>query len=644
MNQETPKQVDTDGVASSSDQSVSATAPETPLTPSVTVSVARTVESKHWVSAAIILAFAVVIGFGIYFYTELYPSRGDSYQTDESFVSDDPADWNLPPKTEPENDPERWNDVIEPDKPFIETADYSSLYKNVAKQPGVVWFQYPMYLPDVQYAQVNSDNVYGAVEFRFYQIGTFYGEPIIFADFQQAGMGVAYDHAVYYGSPDTVVRRLAKHTSEDYPRFVTEDSQVLVDETLTFSALDFQPVREGGLEPSNMQYHNVGNIQSLYANSSFNPDYRSYLSSDDEVNNQRRYDLVEDTPFGPLYRYRYIDDENQTMMVKYVIRSVGGLLVPYDYRPLPYLTDDRVLQITWKDGTTASSVYRMDGLSSCGGGGPELAYERVAAVDMTEAGVTSNGTPVFTVTNPNHHLIERVFEITQGKVYTYDKVTRNTTERVITRDEFIAARGVIIIENDFGEQMIFTHGDYGPQAECGKPVIYLYPTATTTVSVKVDALITKSDPLYNDGWTVTAYPDGRLVHKGSPYESLFWDGYGNGAYPVLDKGFVVETDRALALMGDHLLQMGFNEKEISDFKLFWKDYLPTTPYTQFSWIGTADMNTLAPLSITPRPDTILRAFVDFKGLEEPIAITPQKIYKIERNGFTATEWGGIIRK
>ena len=47
-----------------------------------------------------------------------------------------------------------------------------------------------------------------------------------------------------------------------------------------------------------------------------------------------------------------------------------------------------------------------------------------------------------------------------------------------------------------------------------------------------------------------------------------------------------------------------------------------------------------PLEITPKPDTIIRIVMEFKGLEEPIQIKEQKLITPQRTGFTVVEWGG----
>ena len=48
-----------------------------------------------------------------------------------------------------------------------------------------------------------------------------------------------------------------------------------------------------------------------------------------------------------------------------------------------------------------------------------------------------------------------------------------------------------------------------------KPVIYLYPEQETTVSVSLDyaGTLTATYPAYENGWTVTAEPDGTLYDE-----------------------------------------------------------------------------------------------------------------------------------
>jgi|LSQX01.1.fsa_nt_gb hypothetical protein len=53
------------------------------------------------------------------------------------------------------------------------------------------------------------------------------------------------------------------------------------------------------------------------------------------------------------------------------------------------------------------------------------------------------------------------------------------------------------------------------EPKTAKPVIYLYPEEKTDVSVKLDynGELFVTYPNYNNGWNVTAYPDGTIINK-----------------------------------------------------------------------------------------------------------------------------------
>ena len=66
------------------------------------------------------------------------------------------------------------------------------------------------------------------------------------------------------------------------------------------------------------------------------------------------------------------------------------------------------------------------------------------------------------------------------------------------------------------------------EQEDAKPVIYLYPTEPTVVLVELryNGVLDFAYPEYNNGWEVTAYPDGTLVNHfdNREYSYLFWEG------------------------------------------------------------------------------------------------------------------------
>jgi hypothetical protein len=67
--------------------------------------------------------------------------------------------------------------------------------------------------------------------------------------------------------------------------------------------------------------------------------------------------------------------------------------------------------------------------------------------------------------------------------------------------------------------------------------------------------------------------------------------------------------------------------------------MKSNPYNiiHFAWEQYTD---IAPLTITPQPDSVLRVFMVFKPSDKKVEIKPQIFPQFERKGFTVVEWGG----
>lgn len=186
-----------------------------------------------------------------------------------------------------------------------------------------------------------------------------------------------------------------------------------------------------------------------------------------------------------------------------------------------------------------------------------------------------------------------------------------------------------------------------PQAECGKPVIYLYPEKKTEVSVKLPRSInvTVSDPQYPvNGWNVSASPDGILVSNGDErvYDSLYWEGTGV-TYQAPKTGFVVKGSEISTFLSSTLPKYGLNSKETKDFMDFWVPKMEHVSYARISFL-TDTWSNAVPLNVTPRPQTNIRIFMDWKPLSAPISLKAPTIITPARDGFTLVEWGGLLYK
>ncbi|MDR2063743.1 MAG: hypothetical protein LBQ02_03055 [Candidatus Nomurabacteria bacterium] len=213
-------------------------------------------------------------------------------------------------------------------------------------------------------------------------------------------------------------------------------------------------------------------------------------------------------------------------------------------------------------------------------------------------------------------------------------------------DEYKEALTHVVYQDGLGDWVLLQNGQYGAYGECGKPVVYLYPETPTVVDVKVGAKVRISEPFYDalTGWDdVWAEPNGALTYQGQKYDSLYWEGLGLGEYPSVDGvGTVVAQADLFSTVRTQLRQQGLNAKETVDFMMFWADKLPTTPFVKLTWLSTEQMNQLAPLTVSPRPQTMIRVFLDAQGLQQPMVLQPQEFTAPERDGFTLVEWGGLL--
>lgn len=174
-----------------------------------------------------------------------------------------------------------------------------------------------------------------------------------------------------------------------------------------------------------------------------------------------------------------------------------------------------------------------------------------------------------------------------------------------------------------------------------KPVIYLYPEEETTVSVKLDydGELTCTYPAYQDGWSVTASPDGTLTDSaGQTYSYLFWEGVDNAEYDFT-QGFCVAGSNTAPFLEDALRQLGLAREEANEFIVYWLPKLEGNAYNLIAFQSDAYTES-AQLTIDPAPDTLIRVFMAWKPVEHAVELPPQTLTAPEREGFTVVEWGG----
>jgi hypothetical protein len=350
--------------------------------------------------------------------------------------------------------------------------------------------------------------------------------------------------------------------------------------------------------------------------------------------------IISTTPYGDFYKKLTADDYN-LYFAQYVLKLPDSTAMYYDM-PYNFVADDNSLIATFNNENKEFKTKRISTtiFKNCSMLGTVISTDNLAD-RLSVIGETTSSGALYAPKNVDDELFKAVYAVYKiGR----DGATDYAGNKVLSYEEFVAKKPVVVWRDLLGDYHVFYDSDYGALAECGKPVIYLYPENKSEVKVKVGAKVRISEPNYGDGWKVTANPDGKIINSdGLAYENLYWEGKGYGYYPVITKGRVVKQVNIETELLSDLAALGLNKKETVDFMEFWLPKMPKTPYIRLTWLDTAEMNALAPLTISPRPDTVKRVFLDFSGqTTEATDLALQQLKGFARNGFTVVEWGGLL--
>lgn len=315
-------------------------------------------------------------------------------------------------------------------------------------------------------------------------------------------------------------------------------------------------------------------------------------------------------------------------------KAPDSSLIFYEHKLELLPENNKVPNVTWTGNVKNTAAYVYTDRTGCGSTNYASVARNVKMSDLVQTGTTNKGEPVYEFKDSNHSILKAQYD-TEYFVY---EGTKKPYE------EFIKGHPIFFWKDAFNRLIKFEAAEFQSPAECGKPVIYLYPRSTTKVDVKIEPVggFTYTEPAYDNGWTVVAKPNGELteVKSGKTYPYLFWEGHG-GLYQIPDKGFVVKQSELSSFLSEKLTKAGLNAQEIKDFKEYWLPYMDESPYYFVTFQGKQSMDRIAPLTITPKPDTVIRILMDFKPLQAPIEVEGYDIKTPERKGFTVVEWGGV---
>lgn len=181
---------------------------------------------------------------------------------------------------------------------------------------------------------------------------------------------------------------------------------------------------------------------------------------------------------------------------------------------------------------------------------------------------------------------------------------------------------------------------------CDKPVIYVYAPQTMAVSIQLDIKgETKfTYPAYNTGWNFSTDPNGTIHMNGNEYNYLFWESASTLQNENIDyaKGFVVDSKKLVSFLENNLEKMGFNSKETADFITYWCPRMMQNETNYIHFIFNDECNVYAGLTVSPKPENMLRVYMLWAPVENGNkAVLEQELPKLNRQGLTVLEWGGI---
>jgi hypothetical protein len=258
--------------------------------------------------------------------------------------------------------------------------------------------------------------------------------------------------------------------------------------------------------------------------------------------------------------------------------------------------------------------------------------------DLTQVATSDKGSTVYELTNPGSALMH---------IFWFNKVALTDWGQKFTYNDYVKLKPILVSKSPYGVYRAFFRTDI-VQSKCwAEPLVYLYPKVKSDISLTLkNTNVIRSDPHYNNTWNVTAYPNGLLQSEsGKPYEHLYWEGEAKEPEnPALE--VITSTGKLHQTLEQILTTMGLNERERKDFENYWEPKLSFSSYYSLKFYDESEISKVVPLTVVPKPDTVIRVLFSYEGLENvpenQVDIIKGEYTLPQRTGFTVVEWGGIL--
>lgn len=321
--------------------------------------------------------------------------------------------------------------------------------------------------------------------------------------------------------------------------------------------------------------------------------------------------------------------------------AVSYKFIPDIFKEERYGFYSSILNATWNDGQRNDKGFEQNP-RSCGGG--DYVYDETLKInsntDLVVVGKTDKGDDLYGYRDTSLPGFSKLY----NETYWVGEGNKKDSP-----EEFLKKHPKVFWKDPFGRILAFYNSEFTSPGECGKPVIYLYPEKPMNVSVQVKPGngLSYTEPKYGNGWNVFADTKSNLKNlvDGKTYPYLFWEGTGSVYYEMPKLGFVVENKNLEVFFDEKLAKLGLIKKEINDFKEFWIPKMQeiNKPYYFVTFLSRRFIDQLAPLTVDPKPDTVIRILMDWKGLDAYQKANEFSMKTPERKGFTVVEWGGMLK-
>lgn len=374
--------------------------------------------------------------------------------------------------------------------------------------------------------------------------------------------------------------------------------------------------------------------------------------------------IIESKNSTPIY---LIDDNFQIQLADGAVHLYN--LIPYFFQTeelraaKEYYPNSFTANIVWTNANDKKDKYELGGDLHMGCGIKINTLTNIVnkkdwffEKNLVEIGQTKTGEKIYELSDKDTNVFYKEFFdfgydgsqlLSNGGEYSIEaeeKLKQISEKEKYT--DFVSDTPIFFWKDSWDNWRVYIKSKFKPMAECGKPVIYLYPEKDTDVKVEVkpNGGFTKTEPMYDNGWFVRATTQSELFNYADKtnYPYLFWEGKAYN-FVTPNHGFVMSKDEVGVKMPKILAKLGLNEKETKDFLEFWQPKLEVKPYVFVTFLPQREFDKLAPLSVNPKPDTIIRVFMDYTPLDAPVKVAPMQIRTPERVGFTVVEWGGRLR-